>query len=67
VETAVENPLRFWPEPVWAPGPFEKVELRDFDLTETENPMTEDRLAQSFPRSAADLIFCGRLPRACCN
>ena len=45
METAVENPLRFWPEPVWAPGPFEKVELRDFDLTETENPMTEDRLA----------------------
>ena len=43
METAVENPLRFWPEPVWAPGPFEKVELRDFDLTETENPMTEDR------------------------
>ena len=45
METAVENALRFWPEPVWAPGPFEKVELRDFDLTETENPMTEDRLA----------------------
>ena len=45
METAVENPLGFWPKPVWAPGPFEKVELRDFDLTETENPMTEDRLA----------------------
>ena len=45
METAVENPMRFWPEPVWAPGLFEKVELRDFDLTETENPMTEDRLA----------------------
>ena len=45
METAVENPLRFWPKPVWAPGPFEKVELRNFDLTETETPMTEDRLA----------------------
>ena len=41
----MENPLRFWPKPVWAPGPFEKVELRNFDLTETETPMTEDRLA----------------------
>ena len=52
------DPLRFWPEPVWAPGPFEKVELRDFDLSETENPMTEDRLALAeLPAKSGDPDF----------
>ena len=63
----MEKPLRFWPEPVWAPGPFEKVELRDFDLTETEDRMTEDRLALAelspksgdpdFPRALAESVL----------
>ena len=58
METAVENPLRFWPKPVWAPGPFEKVELRNFDLTETETPMTEDRLALAeLPAKSGDPDF----------
>lgn len=45
MQTAAENRLRFRAKPAWAPGLFEKVELQDFDLTETETPKTEDRLA----------------------
>jgi putative transposase len=44
VETAVEIDAPFLRDVRWAPGPSEKVELRDFNLTETENPMTDDRL-----------------------
>ena len=45
METAVEIDGPFSRDVRWAPGPSEKVELRDFNLTETENPMTDDRLA----------------------
>lgn len=45
METAVEIDGPFSRDVRWAPGPSEKVELRDFNLTETENLMTDDRLA----------------------
>ena len=44
MEIAVENALRFLLDVRWAPGPSEKVELQSFNLTETEHPMTDDRL-----------------------
>lgn len=44
METAVEIDGPFSRDVRWAPGPSEKVDLRDFNLTETENPMTDDRL-----------------------
>lgn len=44
MEIAVENSLLFLRDVRWAPGPSEKVELQDFNLTKTENPMTDDRL-----------------------
>lgn len=47
METAVENELPYSLSARWAPGLSEKVELRDFNLTEKENPMTDDRLALS--------------------
>ena len=40
----MENTLRFSPDVRWAPGSSEKVELQSFNLTETETPMTDDRL-----------------------
>ncbi len=47
METAVENELPYSLSARWAPGLSEKVELRDFNLTEKENPTTDDRLALS--------------------
>ena len=44
METAVEISLPFSLSARWAPGPSLKVEFDDFNLTETENPMTDDRL-----------------------
>lgn len=44
MEVAVEITLRFPQDVRWAPGPSEKVELQSFNLTETETPMTDDRL-----------------------
>jgi transposase-like protein len=44
VETAVEISLPFSLSARWAPGPSLKVEFDDFNLTETETPMTDDRL-----------------------
>ena len=44
VEFAVEISLPFTPCIGWSPGLSDKVEFRDFNLTERETPMTDDRL-----------------------
>lgn len=44
VDFAVEISLPFAPGIGWSPGLSDKVEFRDFNLTEREFPMTDDRL-----------------------
>ncbi len=44
VDFAVEISLPFAPGIGWSPGLSDKVELIDFNLTEREFPMADDRL-----------------------
>ena len=44
MDFAVELPLSVLPRVGWSPGLSDKVELMDFNLTEREPPMTDDRL-----------------------
>ena len=44
MDFSVELPLSVLPRVGWSPGLSDKVELMDFNLTEREPPMTDDRL-----------------------
>jgi len=47
VDFAVDVSPLFAPRIGWSPGLSDKVELIDFNLTERETPMTDDRLPLS--------------------
>ena len=58
MDFAVEISLPGSPCFGWSPGLSDKVEFRDFNLTEREAPMTDYRWL-SLPRRAAIPIFYG--------
>lgn len=68
MEKAVEIALRFPRSVRWAPGLPEKVELRHFNLTETENPMIDDRLPLAeLAAKGGDPDFLRVIAKACCS